>query len=275
MLGLRRVPASAARDENIGDVRTEQRPRVPVRGLFVALAGAVVLTACSDGPSDEEVMVEAISASILQDETFTGYGIVQGEADCVAEATVSGLGVGRMSELGFGGDTPADEAIDLAQLDDDEVRVLAQSMQDCIDDVDDVLVDTVAASILEDPEPTFPIDRTQARCVAQAVIDEIPAARLITIGVQGDRSDETVSDLRPAEIDVFAGAYTSCIDVRTILLDGIAASGTANDEELACLDDNISDDDIETIFTAGLAGEDTAATAQRILSPAVTTCTGR
>jgi hypothetical protein len=245
------------------------------RLVAVVVAGALALAACGEQQSDEEAMVEAISASILQDETFTGYGIAETEADCVAEATVTGLGVQRMSELGFGGDTPAEEEIDLAELDDDEVEVLARSMETCIDDVDDVLVDTVAASILEDPEPTFPIDAGQADCVAQAVVDEIPSARLITIGVQGERSGSTVSDLRPAEIDVFADAYTSCIDVRTILLDGIAASGTADDEVLACLDNNITDDDIDTIFTAGLAGEDAAATAQRILSPAVTACTGR
>lgn len=243
-------------------------------GLAVVVAGALALGACGEQQSEEEAMVGAISASILQDETFTGYGIAEEEADCVAESTVAGLGVGRMSELGFGGDTPAEEEIDLGELDDGEVAVLARAMEDCIDDVDDVLADTVAASILEDPEPTFPIDERQADCVAQAVVDEIPASRLITIGVQGERSGSTVGDLRPAEVDVFADAYTSCIDVRTILLDGIAASGT-DDEVLDCLDDNITDEDIDTIFTAGLAGEDAALTAQRILSPAVETCTTR
>ena len=244
------------------------------RLLALVVAGALVLASCGEEQSDEEAMVEAISVSILQDETFAGYGIAQEEADCVAESTVTGLGVGRMSELGFGGDTPSEEEIDLTELDDDEVEVLARSMDDCIDDVDDVLVDTVAASILEEPQATFPIDEAQARCVAEAVIGEIPSARLITIGVQGERSGSTVSDLRPAEIDVFADAYTACIDVRTILLDGIRASGTA-DSVIECLDDNISDDDIDTIFTAGLAGEDAAATAQRILSPAVDACTDR
>ena len=244
-------------------------------GVALLLAGTLALAACGEDKSDEEAMVEAISASILQDDTFTGYGIAREEADCVAESTVTGLGVGRMSELGFGGDTPAEEEIDLAELDEDEVQVLARSMETCIDDVDDVLVDTVAASILEDPEPTFPIDPEEARCVAQAVIDEIPASRLITIGVQGDRTGSTGSDLRPAEVDVFADAYTSCIDVRTILLEGIEAGGTADEDVLACLDENITDRDIDTIFTAGLAGEDAARTAQRVLSPAVTACTAR
>lgn len=245
------------------------------RLLAVALAGALALGACGEEPSDEEVMVEAISASILQDETFTGYGITETEADCVAESTVTGLGVGRMSELGFGGDTPSEEEIDLAGLDEDEVKTLARSMEDCIDDVDDVLVDTVATGILDDPSPAISIDEGQARCVAEAVVDRIPTARLITIGVQGERAGQTVSELSPAEVDVFADAYTSCIDVRKNLLDGIAASGMADEEQLACLDAQITDRDIDTIYTAGLAGEDTAATAQRILSPAVMACTGR
>src|SRR3546814_9467421 len=83
-------------------------------GVALILAGALTLSACSEGRSDEEVMVEAISASIVQDETFTGYGIVEAEADCVAESPVAGLGVGRMSELGFGGDTRRGRGIDLA-----------------------------------------------------------------------------------------------------------------------------------------------------------------
>ncbi|MFP5489219.1 MAG: hypothetical protein ACLGHQ_13040, partial [Acidimicrobiia bacterium] len=119
------------------------------RGVAVILAGALTLSACSEGRSDEEAMVEAISASIVQDETFAGYGIAQEEADCVAESTVAGLGVGRMSELGFGTDMASEEEIDLADLEDDEIEVLARSMETCIDDVGDVLVDTVAASILE------------------------------------------------------------------------------------------------------------------------------
>jgi hypothetical protein len=44
---------------------------------------------------------------------------------------------------------------------------------------------------------------------------------------------------------------------------------------LICLDERISDDDIGTIFRAGLAGEDAAATAQRLLAPAVDACTVR
>lgn len=240
------------------------------RALAVGAASALLLAACGEGQSDEEAMVESIAASIVQDETFAGYEINRQQADCVAESTVDGVGVERLEEIGFDADAATAEEIDLAQLSDDEVEVIGRAMEDCIDDIGSVLADTVAASILEDPEPAFPIEPDEADCIAGAVIDQIPVSRLITIGVQTDRGDDV--DLRPAEVDVFADAYTECLDVRALLLEGIASTGTAG-SVVACLDENISDDDIDTIFRAGLAGADTSATAAELLQPAVEACT--
>jgi hypothetical protein len=244
-----------------------------VRASITAGACALLLLAgCSEEPSDEEAMVEAIRTSILQDETFAGYEVGGTEALCVAEATVTGVGVERLTAIGFDDDAETPDEVDLRRLGDDEVDVIGAAMDECIEDIDEVLVDTVADSILEDPEPALPIEEPEARCVAEAVVGEIPASRLIAIGVRGDRSGDTAA-LRPAEVDVFAAAYTDCIDVRSVLLEGIASAGTASQEVLACLDDNITDADIETIFRAGLAGEDAAATARELLSPAVDVCT--
>lgn len=241
-----------------------------------AVAGALalsLLTGCGEGRSEEEAMVEAIRTSILRDETFAGYEVGGGQASCVAEATVAGIGIERLDAIGFDRDGDSASEVDLRRLSDEEIDVVGEAMEECIDGIDAVLVDTVSASILEDPAPTLPIDRGEARCVAEAVVEEIPASRLIAIGVRGDRTGDS-SALRPAEVDVFASAYTDCIDVRQVLLDGIASAGTADDEVLACLDDQIGDDDIEAIFRAGLAGEDPAATARELLSPAVDACTG-
>jgi hypothetical protein len=244
-----------------------------VRAALSALCCSALLVAgCGEEQSEEEAMVEAIRTSILQDETFAGYEVDGDEASCVAEATVTGVGVERLQAIGFDeGDETADE-VDLRQLEDDEVDVVGKAIEECIDDIEPVLVDTVAASILEDPEPTLPIEADEARCVAETVVMEIPASRLIAIGVRGDRTGD--GELRADEVDVFAGAYTDCIDVRSILLAGIESAGTTSEGVLACLDENISDADIETIFRAGLAGEDAAATARELLSPAVGTCTG-
>jgi hypothetical protein len=240
----------------------------------ILVAGAALLVAgCDSGPSEEEAMVEAIRTSILQDETFAGYEVDGDEATCVADATVTGIGVERLEAIGFDGDAETADEVDLRQLEDEEVDVVGRAMQECIDDIEEVLVDTVATSILEDPEPTLPIADDEARCVARRVVMEIPASRLIAIGVRGDRTGDA-GELRADEVDVFAGAYTGCIDVRSILLAGIESAGTTSEDVLACLDDNIADADIETIFRAGLAGEDAAATARELLSPAVQTCTG-
>lgn len=240
------------------------------RAFAAGASAALLLAACGEGQSDEDAMVESIAASIVQDETFAGYEINRQQATCVAESTVDGIGVERLGEIGFDADAASTEEIDLAQLSDDEVEVIGGAMEDCIDDIGTVLADTVAASILEDPEPAFPIEPDEADCIAAAVIDQIPVSRLITIGVQTDRGSDV--DLRPVEIDVFADAYTECLDVRALLLDGIASAGT-QESVVACLDENISDDDIDTIFRAGLAGADTSATATEVLQPAVDACT--
>lgn len=240
----------------------------------VPVAVAILVAACGSGPSDEEAMVAAIRTSILQDETFAGYEVSAPEATCVAEATVTGVGVERLTAIGFDDDEDTVDEVDLRQLSDEEIDVVGEAMGDCIDDVEAVLVDTVAASILDDPEPALPVDEAAATCVAEFVVGEIPPSRLIAIGVRGDRTGD-VGQLRPAEVDVFATAYTDCIDVREILLTGIESAGTADEGVLDCLDRNITDADIATIFRAGLAGEDAAATARVILSPAVETCTVR
>ena len=244
------------------------------RGIVTGLAVLALAAGCSDGRSDEEAMVEAIRTSILRDETFAGYEVGADEATCVAEATVAGVGVERLTEIGFDADEETADEVDLRRLEDGEVDVIGAAMEECIDDIDEVLVDTVTESILADPAPTLPIAEGEARCVAEAVVGEIPASRLIAIGVRGDRTGDA-GELRPAEVDVFAAAYTDCIDVRQVLLGGIESAGTSSPEVLACLDENIADEDIETIFRAGLAGEDPGATARELLSPAVEACTGR
>jgi len=240
----------------------------------VVLASGLVTTACDSGPSEEEAMVSSIRTSILQDETFAGYEVSAPEATCVAEATVTGVGVERLTAIGFDDDEETVDEVDLRQLSDDEIDVVGEAMGECIDDVGAVLVDTVAASILDDPEPALPVDEASATCVAEAVVGDIPPSRLIAIGVRGDRTGDA-GQLRPTEVDVFATAYTDCLDVRKILLEGIESAGTTSEEVLACLDDNIADADIETIFRAGLAGEDAAATARTLLSPAVEACSVR
>jgi hypothetical protein len=244
-----------------------------IRRLAALAAAVAVLAACGDQTSDEETMVSAIRLSILQDETFASYEVTGDEATCVAESTVDGIGVERLEEIGFDDDEGSVDEVDLSELSDTEIEVLSLAMDSCIEGIDRVLIDTVTASILDEPAPTFPIDEDEATCVAEAVVDDIPASRLIAIGVRSDHTGG-ISELRPTEVDVFADAYTDCIDVREILLSGIASGGTS-DQVLQCLDDEISDDDIGTIFRAGLAGEDAAATAQRLLAPAVETCTAR
>ena len=212
----------------------------------------------------------ALTDSLLQDQTFADYEITEPEARCAAERVVDDLGTDRLVEIGFANDKTQ---VDFTELDESEITVLADAMNDCIDDSAAVLVDAVAAGILEEPDPAFPVNDQQAHCVAQGVVDQVGLSRLIVVGVESQRNGgDQFAALEPEEVDAFTNAFVDCIDVRKILLDNIAASG-AGDDVIACLDANITDDDIAELFAAGFAGEDSAAAAERILQPAVDACT--
>lgn len=243
--------------------------------LVPVLVGVVWLAACGGGDSERDQVVAALSNGLLEDETFTGYEISEEEATCVAEDAVDALGTDRMLQIGVTEDTGAAGGVgaDFADLDDSEVAVLGDAMESCIDDIDRVLVDAVAEGILEEPDPAFPVSESEARCIAEDVTDDLGLSRLIIVGLQSERADgDQFADLEPEEAEVFTDAFVDCLDVRSILLDNIAASG-APEDVLDCLDDNISDEHIQALFEAGFSGEDTTAAAREILSPAVETCT--
>lgn len=243
-----------------------------LRTLTCFVAASLLAAACG-GESNDEAVVDAVTRDLVADETFQAYEIQEAEARCAAESMVDDLGTDRMEELGF---TTSEEEtadnVDFADLNEEEVGVLAEAMEDCIDDIDEVLVDSVAAGILEEPDPNFPVDEPQARCVAEDMVEGISLQRLIVIGLQSDgNGSEQFSDLSDEETETFTQAFINCLDVRQILLDGMAANGVS-DEVLACLDQEITDDDIEALFVAGFAGDDSDAAAEEILTPAIETC---
>lgn len=238
-------------------------------GVVAGAALAVTLAACG-GESEREVLTGALTESLLQDETFADYEITEEEATCVAERTVEDIGVDRLQEVGL--DDDSDEA-DLTALEDTEIAMLGDAMDQCVADSREVLVDAVAEGILEEPDPNFPVTESEATCVAEGVIDELGLSRLIVIGVQTERQGgDQFAALEAGEVQAFTDAFVSCIDVRTILLDNIATGG-APEDVLACLDANITDEDIEALFVAGFSGQNSGAAAERILTPAVEACT--
>lgn len=242
---------------------------------LVAVIGAagIVLAACG-GESKEDAVVDALTRDLVTDETFQAYGIDESEARCAAEAMVEDLGAERMEQLGYtdGETEQTDPPVDFAQLSEDEIGVLADAMETCIDDLRDVLVDSVTAGIIDEPDPNFPVAEPEARCVAADMVDGVSLQRLIIIGVQSEgEGTEQFSDLSEEETETFTQAFIDCLDVRQILLDGMSANGVP-DEVLACLDEEITDADIEALFVAGFSGEDSDRAAAEILTPAVETC---
>ncbi len=239
----------------------------------LAVALACSSAACGDGTSDEEEVLAALAASLRDDATFEDYDIADEEATCVAETVVADLGVDRVIEIGFtesGDDTP--DAVDFAALSDDEITSIAGAMENCIADVEALLVDAITEGITAEPDPSFPVSDTEARCVAQGVADELPLSRLVLVGIRADQTGaDQFDDITDEEAAAFTDAFVSCIDVRAVLLEGFAAEGIP-DTALACLDENISDDAIGALFTAGFRGDDPETSAMEILAPAIDAC---
>ncbi len=250
--------------------------RTSGRRLLATLAVAgLLVAACGDGESEEEAVISALAASLQAEEELAEYDITDEEATCVATETVDALGVDRTVEIGFVTEGEEPEDLDFGELDEGEITVLGDAMEGCLADARQLVVDALAGGILEEQDPAFPVEEAEATCVAEAVADEVSLSRLIVIGVETEGSDDgTLGDLSPEESGVFADAFVGCIDVRTILLDSIAASGGVPDEVLTCLDVNITDEDIEALFLAGFTGQDGDAAAAEVLTPAIEACVG-
>lgn len=235
---------------------------------LLALAGALLLagTACS-GESDETRLERDISAGLLEATAFAEYDLDEEEARCAAETVVDDVGTDPLREALLEGD----EA-DFGALDDAELTAFAEALEACIDDLTQVRVDAVAALVLDNADDDFPVTEEEAACVAESVVDDIELSRQIIVNVRAEEpGDDPFDDPESPESQAYGNAYLSCLDVRGILLATIAA-GETDADTLACLDANITDEDIETLFLAGLSGDENT-TAQTVLEPAIAACT--
>lgn len=225
------------------------------RGRLAAAAFvAVALVAC--GSESDETTVARALASDLRSEGAFAADISVDEARCVGDDIVATLGaddarsVGRTDAADEDGDDGTPEPFELNTLDDDEIDAIGAAMEQCVAGLETIVADLVADGILEAPDDDFPVDAAEARCVGGAVAGDIEFSRLLTLGLAGGDLDGLTED----EAETFGASFSDCVDVRTILLDQVAASG-AEADVVACLDDQISDDAIEMLFVDTFAGD--------------------
>lgn len=227
---------------------------IPARaGAILLVVLVTLLGACSDD-GDDDTVARALAQDLLVADALAGR-IDADEARCVGDEVVAALGADAAGTLGR--DRP-DDAFDLARLTTDEVAAVGAAMEGCIDDLAEIVAEVVAAQT-EDPRGELPIDAGSATCIGESVADEIGFTRLLAIRAEAAAQDtDELAQLTDDEAEVFATAYTDCLDVRQLVLDGVRESG-ADEAVVACLDERISDEDLEERFVALFAGDETGA----------------
>ncbi len=240
------------------------------RRLLAVSAFALAVAACG-GQSDEEAVAVALAVDLQSGEAFAS-DISDEDARCVGDTVVADLGVDAARTLGreqSDADAEGDAPFALVSLTDEDIAAIGGAMEQCVADLDGIVVDLVATGILEEPDADFPITGAEARCVGESVAGQIAFGRLLAIGLAHDRSDD-LGELSDEEAIDFGAAFSGCVDVRMILLDQVSSSG-ADPDVVRCLDEQISDEAIELLFVDTFAGND--ASAEGAFAGAIDACT--
>ena len=243
----------------------------PRRLLGPAIVIVLALAGCG-GESEDASVAEAIAADLRSEQAFAD-DLREDEARCVGDAIVADLGVDGARDLGRADAGDADDGerdpFDVDALTSDEIDAVGGAMEDCVEALDEIVVDLVAEGILEAPDEDFPVTAAEADCVGRGVADRIPFGRLLAIGLEST-DDGDLGQLTDDEAIAFGATFVDCVDVRAILLAQVADSG-ADAEVVECLDAEISDEAIELLFVDTFAGD--VESAEGAFAGAVDACT--
>jgi len=242
----------------------------PRRLLGPAIVIVLAVAGCG-GESEDASVAEAIAADLRSEQAFAD-DLDEDEARCVGDAIVADLGVDGARDLGRADAGDADDErdpFDVDSLTSDEVDAVGGAMEDCVEALDEIVVDLVAEGILEAPDEDFPVTAAEADCVGRGVADRIPFGRLLAIGLEST-DDGDLGQLTDDEAVAFGATFVDCVDVRAILLAQVADSG-ADAEVVECLDAEISDEAIELLFVNTFAGD--VESAEGAFAGAVDACT--
>lgn len=153
-------------------------------------AGAMLIGGCGggdSGSSTDSPLAQALSEEIYA-ESSSGVSTEE-EASCVAGSIVSGIGQGRLEDLGMTVDNVGD--IEEYDFSDDEIGVIVDSLLGCVD---------VKAALAE--EMTSQWDGEGAECVAKN-LDEDFIREIMTTSLQ-DPSAEMPDEFFQTFLDIAA-----------------------------------------------------------------------
>ncbi len=199
-----------------------RRRLIPVFALV-----ALVLAACSDGPSvfDQGTVTTTGPAT-----TGAGTTIADAEVTSTAAATTT-----TVTETTLGG-------------------------------VEQATADRIAAELLAQDEMGFPIDEAAAQCLGNQIVSAIGVERLQELeaasGGAGDLG-AAMELMRPEEqaavVGVIlhgAGGQPACIDVRSFLVSSLAESGLSMGSAECIADAFVEGTMLQDLLVAGLSGGD-------------------
>lgn len=154
-----------------------------LRRTMTALVVASALTLAGCGAGEDERATESISAYLMDQQESQGefLDLEQGDADCIAEGMVDGVGVEKLQEYGLlteDGTVAEDTTATDMSLEDAETT--ADAMFDCTD-VMSTMRDQLAASMGEQPAEV-------QECFDEALTEEAVRGILVA-GLTGNQDE--------------------------------------------------------------------------------------
>lgn len=206
------------------------------RSWVVVATVALVVSGCGDRRSEDERAVDAVASELLTDPGFARYDLAPTEAECVGETLVDDLG------------SEAVVSFDVEGLDQAATLSLGRALDACVEDVEAIVVDALARGIVAESNDAFPIDATEARCVAEYVAGSLSLPEIVVTDLDVD------PDLPPDQAVVYARGFAGCVDLRGAVVDQLRASGAA-EPFIDCMAAGLTDALLEAVFVAQFTGE--------------------
>jgi hypothetical protein len=109
------------------------------------------------------------------------------------------------------------------------------------------LSDAIADAMMDNAGDDAPIERGQAECFGDEIVETMGAERLVAVGLSvediEDGADPGSVDLNDDDIDKMTNAITECIDFGRLVVDEMTAEIELSADSADCLADGINEAD--------------------------------
>lgn len=149
------------------------------------------------------------------------------------------------------------------------VLALTLTLTGCGASDDDKAADAVAQSLMEEKTSSFEVTQEEADCVGKGFVDKVGTDRLTEYGIlTKDLKAAPDSDVKMSQqdADAAAGVMVDCTDAAKLVKDTMLSGGGTDPAVEKCLDDVVTEDNVEGFIASIFAGDQEAAR-QDLLTP--------